>query len=107
MVEKIIFDADDPSFRKFQSLDEWKQDFEARIAESAALREKKRQMGGDMPPPEMRPADAPPVGFVSEQGVRMFEAKRRSEARKAKQSGCRLEKIDIEPAAEAGACDSG
>ncbi len=96
VVERIIFDAGDPSFSKFRSLGEWKQDFEARIAESAALREKKKQVGGDMPPPEMRPTDAPPVGFVSEQGVRLFEAKRRSEAKKAEQSGVSLEKIDIQ-----------
>jgi hypothetical protein len=96
VVEKIIFDTDDPSFRKFQRLEEWKQDFRTRIAESAGLREKKRQTGGDMPPPEMRLADAPPVGFVSEQGVRLFEAKRRSEARKAEQGGVSLEKIEIQ-----------
>jgi MoaA/NifB/PqqE/SkfB family radical SAM enzyme len=95
VVENIIFDTDDPSFRQFASLDEWKRDFAVRIAESAALREKKRELGGDMPPEEMRPTDAPPVGFISDQGVRLFEAKRQSEARKAKQIGVALEKIDI------------
>jgi MoaA/NifB/PqqE/SkfB family radical SAM enzyme len=95
LVSRIIFDRGDPSFHKFASLDEWKQDFEKRIAESAGLREKKRQTGGDMPPPEMRPSDGPAVGFISDQGRRLFEAKRRSEAKKAEQSGVALEKTDI------------
>ncbi len=96
VVAKIIFDPGDPSFHKFATLDEWREDFAKRIAESAALREKKKQVGGDMPPPEMRLADAPPVGFVSEQGLRLFESKRRSEARKAEQAGVSLEKVDIQ-----------
>ena len=96
VVAKIIFDPGDPSFHKFATLAEWKEDFAKRVAESAALREKKKQVGGDTPPPEMRPADAPPVGFVSEQGLRLFESKRRSEARKAEQAGVSLEKVDIQ-----------
>jgi len=96
VVQRIIFDDHDPSFNKFATLDDWKRDFEKRIAESSGLREKKRQIGGDMPPPEMRLGDAPPVGFVSEQGVRLFEAKRRAEARKAEQGGVALEKLEIQ-----------
>ncbi len=95
VVEKIIFDPGDPSFHKFHSLAQWKRDFAKRIRESAKLRAKKKQAGGDMPPPEMRPADAPPVGFVSEQGLRLFEAKRRSEAKKAEQVGVSLDNLDI------------
>jgi MoaA/NifB/PqqE/SkfB family radical SAM enzyme len=94
VVKHIIFDRGDPSFHKFASLEEWREDFEKRIAESAALRDKKRQTGGDVPPPEMRPSDAPSVGFISDQGRRLFEAKRRSEAKKAEQSGVALEKSD-------------
>jgi MoaA/NifB/PqqE/SkfB family radical SAM enzyme len=101
VVKQIIFDPNDPSFHKFKTLAEWKLEFAQRIAESAALREKKRHTGGDMPPPEMRPADAPAVGFVSEQGLRLFEAKRRSEARKAEQVGVAQEKIDIQLPGEA------
>lgn len=96
VVEKIIFDPHDPSFRKFATLDEWKKDFEVRVAESAAMREKKKEIGGDMPPPEMRPSDGPAVGFVSEQGQRLFEAKRRTESKKAARIGVALEKIDIQ-----------
>jgi hypothetical protein len=44
----------------------------------------------------MRPSDAPPVGFVSEQGLRLFESKRRSEAKKAEQVGVSLEKLEIQ-----------
>jgi len=98
VVERIIFDPGDPSFHKFATFDEWKADFESRIAESAALREKKKQVGGDVPPPEMRIPDAPPVGFVSEQGVRLFEAKRRTEAKKAEQAGVALEKVEVQVA---------
>jgi MoaA/NifB/PqqE/SkfB family radical SAM enzyme len=96
VVERIIFDPGDPSFHKFDSLEDWQRDFEKRIAESAALRAKKKQIGGDTPPPEMRPSDAPPVGFVSEQGLRLFESKRRSEAKKAEQVGVSLEKLEIQ-----------
>jgi hypothetical protein len=102
VVERIIFDPGDPSFHKFGSLDQWKVDFEKRVAESAALREKKKRVGGDMPPPEMRPADAPAVGFVSEQGMRLFESKRRSEAKKAEQGGVSLEKLEIQLTQEQG-----
>lgn len=96
VVERILFDRHDPSFAKYASLAEWQEDFGRRVAESAALRDKKRQHGGDMPPPEMRPTGGPAVGFVSEQGKRLFESKRRSEARKAEQAGVALEKIDIQ-----------
>ncbi|MCK6556777.1 radical SAM protein [Candidatus Binatia bacterium] len=91
VVERIVFDRSDPSFDKFKTLDEWRADFEKRLAETAELRQKKQETGGDLPPPEMRPADAPAVGFVSEQGVRLFEAKRRSEARKAEEAGLLLD----------------
>jgi len=46
-------------------------------------------------PPEMRPSDAPRVGFTSDQRRRLFESKRRSESKKAEQLGVALEKTDI------------
>jgi hypothetical protein len=100
IVEKIIRDPNDPSY-EFRSLAEWRVDFEKRIVESAAMREQKaRAPDTDAPPPEMRPADAPAVGKITEQGLRLFEAKRRSEAKKAEQVGVSLERLDIQmPAA--------
>ena len=44
----------------------------------------------------MRPSDAPAVGMVTEKGLRMFEAKRRSEGKKAEQAGLALERLDIQ-----------
>ncbi len=95
VVEKIIRDPNDPSY-EFRSLAEWKIDFEKRIVESAALRERKRAAGTDMPPEEMRPTDGPAVGAITNQGLRLFEAKRRSEAKKAEQVGVSLERLDIQ-----------
>ncbi len=96
IVEKIIRDPNDPSY-EFRSLAEWRADFEKRIVESAAMREQKaRSPEQDGPPPEMRPADAPAVGKITEQGLRLFEAKRRSEAKKAEQVGVSLERLDIQ-----------
>src|SRR5205823_4693478 len=56
IVERIIHDPNDPSYA-YRTLAEWRTDFEKRIAESIAARDKKKETGGDMPPPEMRPAD--------------------------------------------------
>jgi MoaA/NifB/PqqE/SkfB family radical SAM enzyme len=96
VVEKIIFDPNDPSYDKFNTLDAWKGDFEKRIAESASMRSAKKQHGGDMPPPEMRPDDGPSVGFVSEKGMKLFESKRKAEAKKAEAGGVAMEKLDIQ-----------
>jgi hypothetical protein len=49
----------------------------------------------DEPPPEMRVPDAPAVGKVTEQGMRLFESKRRSESRKADEAGIAMEKTDL------------
>jgi MoaA/NifB/PqqE/SkfB family radical SAM enzyme len=81
VVEAIIKDPSDPSY-PLRALDAWKKDFDARIRETLearAAREKAVE--------EMRPADAPPVGLVTEQGVRLFAAKRRAEAKKAAEQG--------------------
>lgn len=95
VVEKIIHDPRDPSYR-YRTLDEWKKDFELRIAESAATRATRRRHTGEEPPPEMREPDAPQVGQVTDQGLRLFEAKRRAEAKKAEQLGVVLERPEGE-----------
>jgi hypothetical protein len=43
----------------------------------------------------MQPSDAPAVGRVTDQGIRLFEAKRRSEAKKAAELGVAQEKTDL------------
>jgi hypothetical protein len=95
IVKKIIHDPNDPSY-EFRTLEEWQKDFAKRIVESAELREKKRASHSDSPPPEMRVPDAPAVGAITEQGIRLFESKRKSEGKKAEQIGVSLEKIGIQ-----------
>jgi organic radical activating enzyme len=99
IVEEIIHDPRDPSYR-YRTLDEWRADFEKRIAETAAEREKKQKeragTPADRPPPDMRPADAPAVGMITEQGLRLFESKRKAEAKKAETAGVSVERLDIQ-----------
>jgi hypothetical protein len=83
IVEKILRDPHDPSYA-FRSLVAWRQDFERRLAS---------QRPGTPTAPE-RPADAPAVGQLTEQGLRRFEAKRRSEAEKAERLGVQMERVE-------------
>jgi MoaA/NifB/PqqE/SkfB family radical SAM enzyme len=92
VVEKILRDPHDPSF-EFRTLEQWRADFERRLAEQRAKPARPRE--GDGPPEAMRPADAPAVGMVTEQGLRLFEAKRRAEAQKAERLGVQMEKTDV------------
>lgn len=93
IVETIIKDPNDPSYQ-YRSLEEWRADFAKRIEESKAARAKREQRQGDGPPPEMRDGSLA-VGQVTEQGLRLFEAKRKAEAKKAEQIGVSLEKTDL------------
>lgn len=43
----------------------------------------------------MTPQGAPPVGAITEQGLRLFEAKRLTEGRKAARLGVALERPDV------------
>jgi len=94
VVKSIIEDPSDPSY-SFPTLAAWKLDFAKRIDESKAARASKQKHGGDEPPPEMRDPSAPSVGVVTEQGLRLFEAKRKSEAKKAESYGVSMEKTDL------------
>lgn len=87
IVERIIADPSDPSY-PHRTLDAWRQDFERRLAEARAAGPAKRA-------DELRVDGAPPVGVVTEQGQRLFEAKRRSEAEKAAKLGIAQEKTDV------------
>jgi hypothetical protein len=84
-VEKIIQDPHDPSY-PFRTLEAWRKDFEARLA---AAKESSR-LGV-----QMRVEGAPAVGLVTEQGLRLFEAKRRAEGKKAAEIGLEMERIEI------------
>ena len=82
-------------------MDAWRLDFDRRLAEARTqgpripLAER-----GDQPPASMSPPGAPAVGQITEQGQRLFEAKRQSESRKAAQHGIALERIEPPPPVE-------
>lgn len=92
VVRAIIHDPNDPSYR-FQSLAEWKSDFAVRLKEAEAARAHRPPRSDDEGPPEsMRDASAPAVGRITEQGTRLFQAKRRAEAKKAFKLGVLIER---------------
>ena len=69
--------------------------FRSRIAEARAAGPRKPHGDRpDQPPPSMSPGNGPAVGQITEQGLRLFEAKRQSEGRKAAQHGIALERTD-------------
>jgi len=98
VVEAIIKDPGDPSYA-FRSLADWQRDFDARIQETLAGRaERARALPEDAPRSllnGMQATDAPAVGMVTDQGIRLFESKRRTEARKAAELGVLQEKTDV------------
>ena len=93
VVERIIRDPNDPSYG-LRSLAAWREDFDRRLAEARAIGSSPRR-NHDAPPPEMTPQGAPSVGAITEQGLRLFEAKRLTEGRKAARLGVALEKPDV------------
>ena len=89
VVDAIIRDPSDPSF-PLRTLDVWRADFEHRLEAAArehgaALQTHARADG---------PGDAPLVGFVSEDGIRLFNKKRRAEGRMAERTGYAQERTD-------------
>jgi hypothetical protein len=91
IVESIISDPGDPSY-PLRTLDAWRPDFEKRLAEARATA---MDRTSDEPPEHMRIKDAPAVGQITEQGIRLFEAKRKAEAKKAEVGGVSLERLDV------------
>lgn len=85
IVETILRDPHDPSFR-FRTVAEWQKDFEARRAETVPAAHKQGE-----PPREL---GGPTVGLVTAQGVRLYQAKRKSEAKKAAEHGVAMERTD-------------
>lgn len=98
IVEAIIKDPRDPSY-EFRSIDEWKKDFEVRVAESLAARAaKERDLAPGAPRSNlngMQVQDGPAVGTVTDQGLRLFEAKRKAESKKAAELGVAMEKTEL------------
>ena len=88
IVEKIIHDPKDPSYR-FRSLAQWKDHFDGPPAPSDP-----EHRTSEIPPELMRD-EGPAVGKVTDKSRRLFEAKRRSEGKKAARSGVSLEKTEI------------
>lgn len=89
IVLRILSDESDPSYR-FTSLDDWKQDFEARCEETLAGKHTKRPQGAE-PDERFQDPTAPVVGQITEQGQRLYQAKRKSEAKRAERLGVAME----------------
>lgn len=85
IVKTIITDPRDPSWA-VRDLEEWKRRFDGPPPAAATAH--------DEPPTSMR-TEGPAVGKVTEQGRRLFAAKRRSEGKKAERFGIELESTRI------------
>jgi MoaA/NifB/PqqE/SkfB family radical SAM enzyme len=100
IVDNIIQDPSDPSY-PLRTLAAWQKDFDARIEETLAARAEREAAVTKGSPRSllngMSVPDAPKVGMVTEQGIRLFEAKRRSEAKKARELGVSQERSDALP----------
>jgi MoaA/NifB/PqqE/SkfB family radical SAM enzyme len=94
VVEKILRDPKDPSYQ-YRSMEAWRKDFEVRIAESALAAERKARQQGDRQLEDMSVPGGPAVGQITEQGLRLFQAKRLTEGKKAQAQGLALEKTDL------------
>lgn len=77
IVERILNDPTDPTTR-FRNVAEWQKDFDARRAIPAERKAPEHRAG-------------PTVGLVTEQGMRLYQAKRKSEAIRADARGVAME----------------
>jgi MoaA/NifB/PqqE/SkfB family radical SAM enzyme len=81
IVEQILNDPNDPSFGKL-TLEQWKARFDGPPRPA--------NHDDDLPPESMR-VEGPTVGQVTEKSRKLFEAKRKAEAKKAEKFGVALE----------------
>lgn len=86
IVARIIQDQGDPSY-PFKTIDAWKEDFERRCEETLSGELRRPRGSAEAPPTVTNIA----VGQITEQGERLYQAKRRSEAKKAERLGVQLE----------------
>lgn len=77
VAEAILRDPNDPSFSRV-SLAEWRKEFDARPRSTT--------------PHGPRREEGPAVGLVTEQGIRLYHAKRRAEAKRAEELGIATER---------------
>jgi len=89
VVQRILDDADDPSFA-LRSLADWNADFEQRCRATTAARAQR----------EGSAASAPSVGVVTLASLRRFQSRREAEARRAVRAG-----VELEPDPEASSGD--
>lgn len=79
IVEKILNDEGDPT-TQLRDLGEWRAAFDAHNARKAA------------DPDALRDDSLPTVGKVTDQGLRLYESKRKSEGRRAEKRGVAMER---------------
>jgi MoaA/NifB/PqqE/SkfB family radical SAM enzyme len=84
LVRRIIEAPDDPSY-PLRTLEAWRADFEARLAEARATA---ASMAAQGPP---REAGAPKVGHLTDEGRRRYQARVEAERRRAEARGIRME----------------
>ncbi len=94
VVKKIIEDESDPSYR-FRSLEEWQRDFDERCKQTLAG--EVRRPSGDQPDERFHDPSAPAVGRVTDAGLRLYDKKRRSEAKRAERTGVVMERPELPP----------
>ncbi len=97
IVERIIGDPADPSY-PLRTLAEWRPDFERRIAEARAHARPKPD--ADLPPPEMRDPEAPPVGLVTAESIARFARQREAEQRRATRQNVAIERLGLQTPGE-------
>ncbi|MEZ4226550.1 MAG: radical SAM protein [Polyangiaceae bacterium] len=87
IVKRVLFDGSDPTAR-FATFEDWQRDFESRCEETLAGAHSK----------DPRPADAPPVGVVSEESLKRYAKRRGGESLRAERHGVALEhEAEVEP----------
>ncbi len=84
VAEAVIQDPSDPSFR-LRTYEAWAEDFARRLEEAQAKAPVDRS--GELPPPEMRPADAPPVGQLTPESLARYTKGLATVARRARKAG--------------------
>ena len=96
IVKEIIHDPGDPSY-KFQSIDDWRDDFAKRLEqqrlEALGMAHAARHDHEASGRYELDAQQS--VGFVSEEGLRMFEKKRRVEGKRATKLGVNMETDEV------------